>query len=185
MPEAVDLRLPGKEASKRPGLPCPNLEALKSDGRHGADTTQKMAPTAEAWCRPWFGSIGGGYSGFEASRPALDELKKAVRAGEVRQVMVFGLDRLGRSLRDLLVLFDELAAAGCVVISLREAIDLSTPTGRLMLHLAAGRGRPPSAAKNSVAGVGGGGGRAVNVVTLGGPPRIGGRSSGTMAPKWW
>ena len=49
--------------------------------------------------------------------------------------MVFGLDRLGRSLRDLLQLLDELAAAGCVVISLREAIDLSTPTGRLLVHL--------------------------------------------------
>ena len=51
--------------------------------------------------------------------------------------MVFGLDRLGRSLRDLLQLLDELVAAGCVVISLREAIDLSTPTGRLLVHLIA------------------------------------------------
>jgi DNA invertase Pin-like site-specific DNA recombinase len=51
-------------------------------------------------------------------------------------VMVFGLDRLGRSLRDLLLLLDELAAAGCAVISLRESIDL-TPTGRLLVHLIA------------------------------------------------
>ena len=48
--------------------------------------------------------------------------------------MVVGLDRLGRSLRDLLVLLDELNAAGCVVISLREATDLTTPTGRLLVH---------------------------------------------------
>jgi DNA invertase Pin-like site-specific DNA recombinase len=51
--------------------------------------------------------------------------------------MVFGLDRLGRSLRDLLVLLDELAACGCAVISLRESIDLTTPTGRLLVHLIA------------------------------------------------
>lgn len=76
-----------------------------------------------------------GHSGTKASRPALDALKAAARAGEVRQVMVFALDRLGRSLRDLLVLLDELTAGGCVVISLREAIDLSTPTGRLLVHL--------------------------------------------------
>jgi putative DNA-invertase from lambdoid prophage Rac len=78
-----------------------------------------------------------GHSGAKASRPALDDLRAAVRRGEVRQVMVYGLDRLGRSLRDLLVLLDELAAGGCAVISLRESIDLTTPTGRLLVHLIA------------------------------------------------
>lgn len=46
--------------------------------------------------------------------------------------MTAALDRLGRNLRDLLLLLDELAAAGCAVVSLREGIDLSTPTGKLM-----------------------------------------------------
>ena len=78
-----------------------------------------------------------GHSGAKAHRPALDGLRSTARAGTVRQVLVFGLDRLGRSLRDLLVLLDELAAAGCVVVSLREAIDLGTPTGRLLVHLIA------------------------------------------------
>jgi DNA invertase Pin-like site-specific DNA recombinase len=78
-----------------------------------------------------------GHSGAKASRPALDMLRAAARAGEVRVVFVFALDRLGRSLRDLLVLLDELSAAGCAVVSLREAIDLSTPTGRLLVHLIA------------------------------------------------
>jgi DNA invertase Pin-like site-specific DNA recombinase len=78
-----------------------------------------------------------GHSGAKASRPALDALRRAAKAGEVRQVMVYALDRLGRSLRDLLLLLDELTAAGCVVISLRESIDLSTPTGRLLVHLIA------------------------------------------------
>jgi DNA invertase Pin-like site-specific DNA recombinase len=40
-------------------------------------------------------------------------------------------------LRDLLLLLDDLAASGCSVISLRESIDLSTPTGRLLVHLIA------------------------------------------------
>lgn len=52
---------------------------------------------------------------------------------------MFALDRLGRSLRDLLLLLDDLAASGCSVISLRESIDLSTPTGRLLVHLIASR----------------------------------------------
>ncbi|MGC4113770.1 MAG: recombinase family protein [Myxococcales bacterium] len=40
-----------------------------------------------------------GHSGAKASRPALDALKRAAKEGKVRQVMVFALDRLGRSLR--------------------------------------------------------------------------------------
>jgi DNA invertase Pin-like site-specific DNA recombinase len=52
-------------------------------------------------------------------------------------VMVAGLDRLSRSLRDLLHLLDELSAAGCAVVSLRESIDLTTAAGRLLVHLLA------------------------------------------------
>jgi DNA invertase Pin-like site-specific DNA recombinase len=78
-----------------------------------------------------------GHSGAKARRPALDRLRQAARSGEVRQVLVFALDRLGRSLRDLLLLLDDLSASGCSVISLRESIDLSTPTGRLLVHLIA------------------------------------------------
>jgi DNA invertase Pin-like site-specific DNA recombinase len=102
----------------------------------GAAQLHALRRAAEA--RGWVGYqefIDIGHSGAKASRPALDALKAAVRAGEVRQVMVFALDRLGRSLRDLLVLLDDLAASGCAVVSLREAIDLSTPTGRLLVHL--------------------------------------------------
>lgn len=73
-----------------------------------------------------------GQSGAKASRPALDQLRTASRRGEVSEVMTAALDRLGRNLRDLLLLLDELAAGGCAVISLREGIDLSTPTGKLM-----------------------------------------------------
>lgn len=75
-----------------------------------------------AEARGWEGAkefIDIGQSGAKASRPALDKLKKAVKAGEVRQVMVFALDRLGRSLRDLLLLLDDLNAGGCAVVSLR------------------------------------------------------------------
>jgi DNA invertase Pin-like site-specific DNA recombinase len=46
--------------------------------------------------------------------------------------MVVALDRLGRSLRDLLHLLDDLTACGCAVVSLREAVDLSTPAGKMM-----------------------------------------------------
>ncbi len=76
-----------------------------------------------------------GHSGAKASRPALDELRGEVRSGEVREVMAYALDRLGRSLRDLLLLLDEVAAAGCAVVTIREGIDLSTPAGRLQVQI--------------------------------------------------
>ena len=69
------------------------------------------------------------------SRPGLNALKKAVVAGQVTQVMVVGLDRLGRSLRDLLLLLDEFSAAGCSVVSLREGVDLGTPAGKLQMQI--------------------------------------------------
>lgn len=78
-----------------------------------------------------------GHSGAKASRPALDALKRSAKRGETAQVLVFALDRLGRSLRDLLLLLDELSAAGCAIVSLRESIDLTTPTGRLLIHMIA------------------------------------------------
>ena len=102
----------------------------------GAAQLHALKRAAEA--RGWVGVrefIDLGHSGAKASRPALDALKKAARAGEVSEVMVVGLDRLGRSLRDLLVLLDDLAAAGCAVVSLREGVDLSTPAGRLQVQI--------------------------------------------------
>ncbi len=96
----------------------------------------RRAAQARGWNKP-VECIDLGHPGAKASRPALDALKHAAQHGEVRQVMVFALDRLGRSLRDLLLLLDELTAAGCAVISLRESLDLTTPTGRLLVHLVA------------------------------------------------
>ncbi len=76
-----------------------------------------------------------GHSGAKASRPALDEIRRQAVAGQIDTLMVVALDRLGRSLPDLVLLLEQLAAAGCLVISLREQLDMTTPAGRLMLHV--------------------------------------------------
>ena len=94
----------------------------------------RRAAQARGWLQPRE-FIDLGHSGAKASRPALDELRRAVRAGEIRAVLIAGLDRLGRSLRDLLHLLDELTACGCTVVSLREGVDLSTPAGRLQVQI--------------------------------------------------
>lgn len=102
----------------------------------GAAQIHALRRAAEA--RGWAGVrelVDLGHSGAKASRPALDDLRALARSGEVRIVMVYALDRLARSLRDLLLLLDELSAAGCMVVSLRESIDLTTPAGRLMVQM--------------------------------------------------
>ena len=103
------------------------------DGQSQLHALRRSAE-ARGWSQPRE-FIDLGHSGAKASRPALDDLKRAAKAGDLRQVLIVGLDRLGRSLRDLLLLLDELSAAGCAVISLRESIDLSTPVGRLLVQM--------------------------------------------------
>jgi DNA invertase Pin-like site-specific DNA recombinase len=94
----------------------------------------KQAATARGWVdvREF---VDLGVSGARARRPALDELRRAARHGNVDGVLVVGLDRLGRSLTDLLALLGELSSSGCAVASLREGIDLGTPAGRLQVQL--------------------------------------------------
>ncbi len=72
-------------------------------------------------------------SGATESRPALDELLGQLRAGDT--VVIWRLDRLGRSLRHLIDLVAELEQRGVGLRSLTESIDTSTPGGRLIFHV--------------------------------------------------
>jgi len=74
-------------------------------------------------------------SGSTTSRPGLAEVMKAARQGDT--IIVWRLDRLGCSLRDLLSLLDELRDRGVAFRSLTEALDTETATGRLVLHMLA------------------------------------------------
>jgi putative DNA-invertase from lambdoid prophage Rac len=78
-----------------------------------------------------------GVSGARESRPALDALVKAAKRRQFDTLVVWRLDRLGRNLRHLIMLLDELTALGVGFVSLGEGIDTGTPAGRLQLHLLA------------------------------------------------
>ncbi len=78
-----------------------------------------------------------GVSGTKDRRPALDRLVADARRRKVDTVVVWRLDRLGRSLKHLVTLLDELQALGVGFVSLGEGIDLQTPAGRLQLHILA------------------------------------------------
>jgi DNA invertase Pin-like site-specific DNA recombinase len=72
-------------------------------------------------------------SGATDSRPALDEMLGQLRPGDT--VVIWRLDRLGRSLRHLIDLVAELEQRGVGLRSLTESIDTSTPGGKLIFHL--------------------------------------------------
>jgi DNA invertase Pin-like site-specific DNA recombinase len=74
-----------------------------------------------------------GISGAVRKRPALTRCLAALKEDDT--LIVWKLDRLGRSLRDLIDLLDDLRARGVRFQSLTEAIDTETPTGRAMWQL--------------------------------------------------
>jgi DNA invertase Pin-like site-specific DNA recombinase len=72
-----------------------------------------------------------------AQRELRTRLIEEARRREIDVVLVWRLDRWGRSLADLVVTLKELAELGVGFVSLTEALDLTTPTGRAMAGLLA------------------------------------------------
>jgi DNA invertase Pin-like site-specific DNA recombinase len=72
-------------------------------------------------------------SGATTKRPSLLRLLKLLDEGD--SLTVWKLDRLGRSLRDLITILDDLKERGVTFRSLTEAIDTDTPTGRAMWQM--------------------------------------------------
>ena len=72
-------------------------------------------------------------TGSRWDRPELQRLMEHLRPGDV--LVVWKLDRLGRSLKDLLLLLERVHTAGAGFRSLTEAIDTTTPAGRMMMQM--------------------------------------------------
>jgi DNA invertase Pin-like site-specific DNA recombinase len=79
-----------------------------------------------------------GFSGAKADRPALNELRKDARRRAFDTVLVWKLDRAGRSLTHLVSLVQEFHDRGINFVSLNEGIDFATAAGRLQFALLAG-----------------------------------------------
>jgi DNA invertase Pin-like site-specific DNA recombinase len=80
-----------------------------------------------------------GISGSKGSRPALDKLLKDAKKGHFKIVLIYSIDRLGRSTSHLINLLNELKQYGVVPVFIRENIDLSenNPVGNLIFHILA------------------------------------------------
>jgi DNA invertase Pin-like site-specific DNA recombinase len=68
-------------------------------------------------------------------RPGLDEMLKHARRGRFDVVMAWAIDRLGRSLVDLLQTIEGLRACGVDLYLDQQSIDTTTPAGKLMLQM--------------------------------------------------
>lgn len=76
-----------------------------------------------------------GISGAKGRRPALDRLLKGVNRREFDLVAVWSVDRLGRSLSDLLALLAEFNAKGVGLYLHQQGIDTATPAGRILFQV--------------------------------------------------
>jgi DNA invertase Pin-like site-specific DNA recombinase len=94
------------------------------------DTAAQVAALKAAGCERIYREKA---SGGRWDRPELHRLLDQLRKGDV--LVVWKLDRLSRSLRDVLVLMERLADVKAGFRSLTEAIDTTTPAGRMMMQM--------------------------------------------------
>jgi DNA invertase Pin-like site-specific DNA recombinase len=76
-----------------------------------------------------------GVSGAKHSGPALDALLADAKRRRFDGLVCWRRDRLGRNLKHLITLLDELQAVGVAFVSLGECIDTGTAAGKLQLHI--------------------------------------------------
>jgi DNA invertase Pin-like site-specific DNA recombinase len=77
-------------------------------------------------------------AGETMDRPGFDKLLADVEAGKVARIVVWRIDRLGRTAKGLTALFDDLLRRGVGLVSLKDGLDLATPAGRLTANVLAG-----------------------------------------------
>src|ERR1700674_5615626 len=76
-----------------------------------------------------------GVSGAKDRRPALHALVSDAKRRKFDVLVCWRLDRLGRNLKHLIALLEELQGLGVAFVSLAEGIDATTPAGKLQMHI--------------------------------------------------
>ncbi len=135
-------------ANRHTSTPVPSSQEIRSVALYarvstlnGQNPDMQLAELREyARRRGWIISgeyVDLGVSGAKESRPEFNRMMRAAHLCAFDAVLCWKLDRLGRSLKHLVITLEDLQAYGVAFISLRDNLDLSTPSGRLMFHVVA------------------------------------------------
>lgn len=79
--------------------------------------------------------IDAGVSGKSTNREQFQAMMDAARQGDVNRIVAMKLDRIARNVKDFLGIVDELKAAGCDLVLIKESFDTSTPHGMFALTM--------------------------------------------------
>ena len=108
--------------------------------RNGKQDIRSQLPDLERWAAAqgqpvkWYRDR---FTGKTMDRPGWNRLQAAIDAGEVSAVVVWRIDRLGRTAKGLTSLFACLQERKVNLVSIKDGLDLSTAAGRLMAHVLA------------------------------------------------
>ena len=76
-----------------------------------------------------------GFTGSNTKRPAFKEMMADAKKRRFDVLLVYKLDRLSRSLKNLIITLDDLKSTGIDFVSYDNSLDTTTPTGRLIFHV--------------------------------------------------
>jgi DNA invertase Pin-like site-specific DNA recombinase len=105
------------------------------DQSHASQT-----PDLERWVSAHDGPVAwlhDKFTGKTMTRPGMDKLLAELRAGKIERIVVWRLDRLGRTTKGLCQLFDELTERKVDLVSLKDGFSLASPAGRLHARILA------------------------------------------------
>ena len=99
-----------------------------------ADLSRWVAAFAAGMPVRWYRDHG---TGKTMNRPGWQQLEADMNAGQIAKIVVWRLDRLGRTASGLTALFERLQGLNVGLVSLKDSIDLETSAGRLMANVLA------------------------------------------------
>ena len=121
--------------------PVPAITAIYVRASSRSQDTASQEPDLKRWVAAqrditvrWYRDK---FTGTTMNRPGFNKLLADIHLGKVNRVVVWRLDRLGRTARGLTDLFEDLLKHGVALVSLKEGLDLKTPAGRLLAHVLA------------------------------------------------
>lgn len=107
---------------------------------HRDQSHASQLPDLERWASVHNGSVEyfkDTFTGRTMQRPGMERLLEALRSGRLERIVVWRLDRLGRTTRGLCQLFDELRERKVDLVSLKDGFSLDSPAGRLHARILA------------------------------------------------